>query len=105
MVIKLKKHDIFVRDKFDIFCQVPISFSQAALGVEISVPTLEGTADLKIPEGTQSGSMFTLEKKGIINSFNSIRGNQYIKIFVETPVKLTPLQKELFLQLDKLESK
>jgi len=69
------------------------------------IPTLEGTANLKIPEGTQSSSVFTLEGKGIINPASYIRGNQYVKILVETPVNLSSFQRELLLQLEKLENK
>src|SRR3989338_1118575 len=105
VIIRVEKHNIFERENFDISCEIPITFTQAALGSEIKIPTLEGTANLKIPEGTQSSSVFTLEGKGIINPASYIRGNQYVKILVETPVNLSSFQRELLLQLEKLENK
>ena len=105
IIINVEKHEFFTRDKFDITCQIPVRFSQAALGAEIAVPTLNGNVNLKIPEGTQSGEIFTLKGKGIIDSIASRRGNQYVKIIVETPVNLSPHQKDLFLELEKLANK
>ena len=105
ITINVEKHEFFTRDKFDITCQIPIRFSQAALGAEIMVPTLDGTVSLKIPGGTQSGEIFTLKGKGIIDSIASRRGNQYVKIVVETPVNLSSHQKELFIELERLANK
>ena len=105
VIINVKKHDIFIRKNFDIICEIPITFTQAALGSEIEVPTLEGPVNFKIPEGTQNNSVFKLDCKGIINPSSYIRGNQYIKIFVVTPVNLSSHQRELLLQLEKLENK
>jgi molecular chaperone DnaJ len=74
---------------------VPISFSQAALGAEIEVPTIDGAAKLKIPHGTQSGKLFTIKGKGAPRVGGNQRGNQIVRIYVEVPTKLSSRQKEL----------
>ncbi len=97
----IKKHPIFTRRSMDVFCEVPITFSQAALGAEIDVPTLDGKATYEIPEGTQTGRQFVMAGKGIPQVGNQKRrGNQYFTVVVETPTKLTKEQKELLRQLD-----
>ncbi|GAW93450.1 molecular chaperone DnaJ [Calderihabitans maritimus] len=98
--IKVKPHEIFTRDGYDIYCEVPISFAQAALGDEIEVPTLNGKAKLKIPEGTQSGTTFRLKGRGIPYVRGGGRGDQHVKVQVVTPVNLTEKQKELLRQLE-----
>jgi molecular chaperone DnaJ len=97
--IRLKKHDIFERDGDDLHCAVPISFSTAALGGEIDVPTLSGKAAIDIPEGTQSGKQFRLRGKGIKGVRSSYPGDLYCHVTVETPVKLTEHQRKLFKDL------
>ena len=99
--IYIKRHAIFSRRGMDVLCEVPISFAQAALGAQIQVPTLDGTVTYDLPEGTQTGTMFTLAGKGIpeVNN-NRRRGNQRFTVVVETPTKLTKEQKELLRQLD-----
>jgi molecular chaperone DnaJ len=80
---------------------VPISFTQAALGAEIQIPTLDGKETFDLPEGTQTGTSFTLNGKGIPSVNNpKRRGNQVFTVVVETPTKLTKEQKELLRQLD-----
>ena len=99
--IFLKRHPIFERQNMDVFCEVPISFTQAALGAQIEVPTLDGKTTYEIPEGTQTGRQFVLSGKGIPQINNAKRrGNQYFTVVVETPTKLTREQKELLRQLD-----
>jgi len=98
--IRIKKHDIFERDGDDLHCNVPISFTTAALGSEIDVPTLAGKAAIDIPEGTQAGKQFRLRGKGIKGVRSSYPGDLYCHITVETPVKLTEHQRKLLKELD-----
>ena len=98
--IRIKKHDVFQRDGDDLHCAVPISFTTAALGGEISVPTLSGEAAIDLPEGTQTGKQFRLRGKGIKGVRSSFPGDLYCHITVETPVKLTEHQRKLLKELD-----
>ena len=99
--VRVKAHETFVRDGYDIRCAVPISFTQAALGAEIPVPTLEGNVPYTIPEGTQTGKEFVIRDKGIPELNNSRRrGDLRFTVVVETPTKLTREQKELLRKLD-----
>ena len=99
--IYIKRHPIFTRQDTDVLCEVPISFTQAALGATIQVPTLDGMVDYEIPEGTQTGREFILREKGIPEVGNSRRrGNERFTVVVETPTHLTREQKELLRQLD-----
>jgi molecular chaperone DnaJ len=98
--IRLKKHDIFEREGDDLHCVVPISFTRAALGGEIEVPTLAGKAAIDIPEGTQAGKQFRLRGKGIKGVRSSYPGDLYCHISVETPVKLSEHQRKLLKELD-----
>ncbi len=99
--IYIKRHPIFQRDGMEVYCEVPISFSQAALGAEIQVPTLDGKVSYTIPEGTQTGREFVLSDKGIPSVNNpSRRGRHHFTVVVETPTRLTKEQKELLRQLD-----
>lgn len=99
VVINIKQHEIFERDEFDVHCTVPISFSQAALGAEMEVPTLSGKVALKIPAGTQSGVKMRLKGKGIQRLGGYGTGDQIVTVHVETPTKLSSEQKELFKRL------
>lgn len=103
VLIQLQEHEIFKRDGFDVLCEVPISFSQAALGAEIEVPTINGRVSLTIPAGTQSGKKMRLKSKGIAKLGGYGFGDQIINIHVETPTKLTKEQRELFVRLGELE--
>ena len=99
--IYIKRHPIFTRQDTDVLCEVPISFTQAALGATIQVPTLDGMVDYEIPEGTQTGREFILRDKGIPEVGNSRRrGNERFTVVVETPTRLTKEQKDLLRQLD-----
>ncbi|MBW1645409.1 MAG: molecular chaperone DnaJ [Deltaproteobacteria bacterium] len=95
VVINVKEHPIFVREDNDIICRVPISFTQAALGAEIEVPTLDGKEKIRIAPGTQSGQLYHLKGKGVPRLQGYGRGDQIIQIVVETPTNLTARQKEL----------
>ncbi|MBZ5553560.1 MAG: molecular chaperone DnaJ [Acidobacteriia bacterium] len=100
VVIYVKEHAYFEREGVDLHCNVPISFSQAALGAEIKVPTLEGDEEqLKIPEATQSGTTFRLRSKGIPNINGHGRGDLFITVRILTPQKLTREQRRLLEQL------
>ena len=99
--ILIKRHPIFEREYMDVLCEVPITFTQAALGAEIQVPTLDGKVSFTIPEGTQTGKEFVLRDKGIPEVNNPRRrGDHRFTVVVETPTKLTKEQKELLRQLD-----
>ena len=99
--IYIKPHRIFERDGMDVLCEVPISFTQAALGAWIDVPTLDGKEKFEIPEGTQTGRTFMLYGKGIPSVQNpKRRGNQRFTVVVETPTKLSKEQKELLRKLE-----
>ena len=99
--VYIKRHPIFTRDGFDVLCEVPITFTQAALGAKIQVPTLDGKVEFDLPEGTQTGKEFVLRDKGIPEVGNSrCRGSHRFTVVVETPTHLTREQKELLRQLE-----
>ncbi len=99
--VSIKRHPIFKRDGTEVYCEVPITFTQAALGAEIEIPTLDGKVKYEIPEGTQTGKEFVLGGRGIprVNDPRR-RGNHHFFVVVETPTKLTREQKELLRKLD-----
>ncbi len=99
--INVKPHEIFVRNGNDILLELPITFSQAALGASIEISTIYGTSSLKIPAGTQSGTKFKMTGKGINNKFTGRTGSQVVTIKVITPTNLSSKQKELFQELSK----
>lgn len=96
----VRDHPIFKRDDADLFCDVPISFTTAALGGELNVPTLGGQVALKIPTETQSGKMFRLRGKGVKTVRGTSPGDLLCRVVVETPVNLTQRQKELLQELE-----
>ena len=93
VVLHVKPHEIFQRDGDDLLCEVPVSFVQAALGAEIEVPTLAAKASIKVPAGTQPGTMFRLRGKGVKNIQGYGYGDLHVRINVEVPTHLTPAQK------------
>jgi len=105
VIIHVKEHSLFVRQENHIVIEVPISFPQAALGCEIEVPTLEGKVNLKVPSGTQSGKVLRLKGKGIVDLHGYGRGDQLIRVVVETPRSLTSRQRELLEEFAKLDGK
>ncbi len=94
VVIHIKEHPIFQREDDNLYCEVPISFTLAALGGEIPVPTLEGKANLKIPAGTQSGQVFKLRGKGVANVNARDRGDLFARLLVEVPTRLNHEQRQ-----------
>ncbi len=100
--IHVKQHKLFRREGDDLICEIPLSFVQAALGDEIDVPTLEGKEKLKIPEGTQPGTVFRIRGKGVphLNGFG--RGDQHVRVKVIIPGKLSEKQKELLREFARL---
>jgi molecular chaperone DnaJ len=95
IVLDVGEHPFFKREGTEIFCEVPVSFPQAALGAEIEVPTIDGSASLKIPPGTPSGKIFHLRGKGAPPVGGHHRGNQAVRVYVEVPKKLSARQREL----------
>ena len=103
ILIGVKPHPFFHREGDDIYCDVPVSFHQAALGSEIVVPTLEGKVELKVPSGTQNQRVFRMRNKGISHLRGSGRGDQYVQVTVEIPSNLTSRQREILQEFAELE--
>lgn len=97
--VVVREHAVFQRDGADLYMDVPVSFTDAALGKEVEIPTLDGRVSLKIPEGTQTGKLFRLRAKGVKPVRTSMVGDLLCRIVVETPVNLTSRQKELLREL------
>jgi len=95
VVINVTPHPFFKRKGNDLHCEVPISFTQAALGAEIEVPTIDGKTSIKIPAGTPSGRVFHLKGRGVPRLGGHGKGDQFVTVFIDVPKKLTPRQKEL----------
>lgn len=95
IIIGVRPHSVFERDGDDLYCEVPITYAEATLGAEIEIPTLEGSMKYTIPEGTQTGTVFTLRNKGVTRVNSKVRGNLYITVVVEVPKNLTSEQKNL----------
>ena len=102
VVIHVRAHDVFSRDGNNLHCEMPLSFTKAALGSEIEIPTLDGYAKIKIPSETQSGKVFRLRGKGIKGVRSATHGDLMVHIVVETPVKLTTRQKELLAEFEEI---
>ena len=98
--VHVREHAIFQRERDDLYCEVPIRFSQAALGAELKVPTLGGEAVIKLPAETQTGKQFHLRGKGVRNVRNGHVGDLVCKVVVETPVKLSKHQRELLAEFE-----
>ena len=98
--VNVRPHPIFERDGYDVYCEIPITFAQAALGDEITVPTLDGKVKFTIHEGTQPGDEFKLKGKGIQRLNYAGKGDQYVKIIVEVPRDLSKAQKEKLKEFD-----
>jgi len=104
VVINILAHDFFTRDEFDVVCEVPLTFAQAALGDEIEVPTLDGKVKLKIPAGTQSHSILRMKGKGLNRLGSYGRGDQLVKVVIEIPQKLNSEQKQLLKKFNEIGS-
>jgi len=98
--VKVREHEIFERNGNNLYCEVPVSFTMAALGGEVEVPTLNGRVNLKVPAETQTGRMFRMRGKGVKSVRSSTVGDLICKLVVETPVKLNTEQKELLKKLE-----
>ncbi|MBH5318151.1 molecular chaperone DnaJ [Paenibacillus sp. GSMTC-2017] len=98
IVIRVKSHEFFERDGDDIYCEVPLTFVQAALGDEVEIPTLTEKVKLKVPAGTQTGTYFRLKGKGVPKLRGHGTGDQHVKVTIVTPTKLSDEQKELLRQ-------
>ncbi len=95
IIISIRPHAVFERDGYDLYCEVPITYAEAALGAEIDIPTLEGGQKFTIPEGTQTGTTFTLRGKGVQRVNAKGRGDLHFTVVVEIPKNLNDKQKEL----------
>ena len=95
VTVSVRRHPVFTRQGQSVYCEMPISFTQAACGAEIEVPTLDGKVRYTIAEGTQTGTTFRLKGKGIPYVNGNSRGDEFVTVVVETPTKLTQEQKEL----------
>ena len=100
VVLEVKEHTFFERRGADLYCTIPLSMAQAALGTELQVPGLSGEERLKIPEGTQSGAVFRVKGKALPDPHGGGRGDLYYHVRVLTPTKLTKEQRKLMEQLD-----
>ena len=98
--VTVREHAIFQRDGDDLYCEVPIRFSQAALGAEVVVPTLEGEALIKVPLETQTGKLFRLRGKGVKSVRSHGHGDLLCRVVVETPVNLTAKQRDLLKEFE-----
>jgi molecular chaperone DnaJ len=95
VTVIVREHPLFQREDYEVFCEVPISFTQAALGAKIDVPTLDGKVKMTIPAGTQSGKVFRLKAKGVPHLHSQQRGDQHVRVSIETPQDLSSKQREL----------
>jgi molecular chaperone DnaJ len=97
--ITVKEHPLFKREEDDIYLETPVSFSQAALGAEIEVPTLSGKAKLKVPSGTQTHTLLRMKGEGMPSPHGRGRGDQIVRIIVRTPTNLSEKQKKVLSEL------
>lgn len=100
--ISVSPHALFVRKGYDLYCDVPITFTEAALGAVVQIPTLEGPMDQDIPEGTQTGHTFRLRNQGIQRLQSVSRGDLYVTVHIEVPQKLSDKQKQLLLEFEEI---
>lgn len=101
VIIQIKQHDVFERDGHDLHCEVPLSYPIAALGGDLPVPTLEGTANVKIPTGTQNGATFRLKNQGVKYLNSDRKGDLYVHVQIAVPTKLNTEQKEKLQEFSK----
>jgi molecular chaperone DnaJ len=98
IIVRVRPHPLLTREGHDVVCEIPISLTQAALGTTVDAPTLDGKVRMKVPPGTQSGKVFRLRGKGVPHG--SSRGDQHVRIVVETPVEVAPRQRHALEQLE-----
>ncbi len=101
IAIEVQEHELFVREGTDIICEYPVSFTQAALGATVRVPTLKGEVELKVPAGSQPGSLLRMRGMGMPDLRGYRQGDQIVRLMVEVPQKLTKRQKELLQEFEK----
>lgn len=100
VTVTVKPHNIFTRKGTDLYCEFPVSFTQAALGATVVIPIIDGKVEVSVKEGTQTGTVISLRDKGFPNIRNpKVRGNLYVTVKVQTPTKLTSRQRELLKEL------
>ncbi len=102
LTVRVRKSDIFKREEYDIWVDVPISFAQAVFGDKLTVPTIDGNVEYSIPEGTQTGAVFRLRGKGVPFVNSNGRGDEYVRVNIETPQNLTRDQKEALRKFEDL---
>lgn len=102
VVLRVAEHEFFEREGYDLYCTVPISVTQAALGTKLTIPTPYGDHELKLPEGTQSGTRFRIKGKGVPVLHRTNKGDLFVEAQVQIPTKLTKQQRALLEQLDEL---
>lgn len=95
IIVSVRPHSVFERDGYDLYCELPITYAEATLGAEIEIPTLEGKQKYTIPEGTQTGTTFTLKQKGVQYVNSKARGDLHFTVIVEVPKNLSSEQKDL----------
>ena len=100
VTVNVRPHPLFVRENYDVHCEIPITYAQAVLGDEITVPTIDGNVKFTIPEGTQNGAKHRLKGKGIKYLQQDRRGDQYVKLYIEVPRNLTKKQKDLLKEFE-----
>ena len=100
VTVSVRPDPLFERDGYDIWCEIPITFAQAAMGDDIVVPTVDGKVSYHVPEGTQSGTVFRLRDKGVPALNGRGRGDQYVRVMVEVPKSLTKAQKDKLREFD-----
>lgn len=101
IIVRVKNHDFFERKGNDLYCEIPINFPQAALGDEIKIPTIDGSAMLKIPQGTESHTLLRMKGKGMPSLHDEEIGDQLVQVIIKTPKHLTKKQRELLEEFDK----
>ncbi|MCO1600852.1 molecular chaperone DnaJ [Desulfosporosinus nitroreducens] len=104
IILQVKPHKFFERDGNDVYCEIPITFVQAALGAEIDVPTLDGVVKMKVPEGTQTATIFRLKAHGVPRRRGTGRGDQHVRVVLTTPTKLNEKQKKLLREFGEVTS-
>lgn len=100
VTVSIRPHPVFTRDGSNVICEIPISFAQAALGDSLQVPTIDGRIEYKIPEGTQTGTVFRMKGKGIQNVNGRGRGDQFVRVNIEVPKNLSEKQKRLLREFE-----
>jgi len=102
ITVHLKKHSIYVRKGQDVYCEIPITFTQATLGADLQIPMVDGSKEIyRIPEGTQTGTKFTIKNKGFKNINNNYQGNFIFTVLVQVPKRLSKEQRDILIELAK----